>query len=94
MLNECLDFIFFVRCSSFLIGSCRLWDFKLAVEVAKIGGRGDGGCVCQSQHPDEQGVATAENHHQDLLDHRILADYHLSNFFLHLSVDRVQFFGS
>ena len=40
---------------------------------------------------DEQRVAAAEDGHQDLFDHRLLADDHPPDFLLHRSIHRVEF---
>ena len=59
-------------------------------QVQRLRQRGNQHRLGQPRHPDEQGVAAAEHRHQDLFDHRLLADDHLADFLLQLTVNGVK----
>ena len=63
---------------------------RLEAQVEHPGEGADQQRLGEAGHADEQGMAAAEDRHQDLFDHRLLADDDPPDLLLHPAVDRVQ----
>ncbi len=65
---------------------------RLKRQVERLGQRADHERLGQARHAHEQGVAAAEDRHQQLVEHLLLADDDLADFLLELLVRGAELF--